>query len=148
MLQYFELKMLFGFNDSEVKKATASIFVALLIFGFIPIVNLIRFIPFFKEILLGAAVVAVFTNIGDTMEAVKFAVITGMIAAVAFNVIYIPGSFLLGGLIGGISGAGGEAAGQMAVLQGLGALTNIIGLIFMSPIGYAIGGAVASFLNE
>lgn len=140
--------MLFGFNDSEVKKAIATILVALLVFGFVPIIKYIRFVPFFKEIILGAVVVAVFTSIADMKQAVKFAVITGMIAAVAFNVIYIPGSVLLGGIFGGLSGGGGEAVGMGALVGGLGALTNLIGLIFMSPIGYAIGGAAGSFLND
>ena len=141
-----EPNMLFGFNDSEFKKATASIFVALLVFGFVPIINLIRIIPFFKEILLGAVVVVAFTTISDTKRAIKFTLVTGMIAAVAFNVVYIPGSFVLGGLVG--MAGGSEAPGGMALLQGLGALTNIIGLLFMSPIGYAIGGVVGSILNQ
>ena len=138
---------MFGFDDSEFKKSTATIFVALLIFGFIPIIGLIRAIPLFKEILLGAAVVAVFTTISDTKRAIKFALVSGMIAAVAFNVVYIPGQIFLGGIIGAASGTA-EEAGSMALLSGLGALSNIIGLIFFSPIGYVIGGALGSVLNQ
>ena len=138
---------MFGFDDSEFKKSTASIFVALLIFGFIPIIGLIRIIPLFKEILLGAAVVVVFTTISDTKRAIKFALISGMIAAVLFNVVYIPGQIFLGGIIGAASGTA-EEAGSMALLSGLGALSNIIGLIFFSPIGYVIGGALGSVLNQ
>ncbi|WP_220578332.1 hypothetical protein [Haloarcula nitratireducens] len=115
--------------------------------GFVPILNLVRFVPFFKEILLGAAVVAAFTTIEDTKTAIKFALVTGMIAAVAFNVIYVPGSFVLGGIMG-VGGSNPDAAGGMAMLAGLGALTNIVGLIFMSPIGYTIGGALGSVLNS
>lgn len=140
---------MFGFDDSEFKKSTASIFVALLVFGFIPIIGLIRAIPLFKEILLGAAVVAVFTTISDTKRAIKFALLTGMIAAVLFNVVYIPGQTLLGGLFGAVSeGGGADAAGGMALLSGLGALTNLIGLIFISPVGYVIGGALGGVLNQ
>ncbi|MBX0293624.1 hypothetical protein EGH23_01860 [Halomicroarcula sp. F27] len=139
--------MIFGFNESEFKKSTASIFVVLLVTGFVPILNLVRFVPFFKEILLGAAVVAAFTTIEDTKTAIKFALVTGMIAAVAFNVIYVPGSFVLGGIMG-VGGSNPDAAGGMAMLAGLGALTNIVGLIFMSPIGYTIGGALGSVLNS
>ncbi|MBV0923462.1 hypothetical protein KTS45_04545 [Halomicroarcula limicola] len=139
--------MIFGFDESEFKKATASIFVVLLVTGFVPILNLVRFVPFFKEILLGAAVVAVFTTIEDTKTAIKFALVTGMIAAVAFNLIYIPGSFVLGGIMS-MGGSNPDAAGGMAMLAGLGALTNIVGLIFMSPIGYTIGGALGSVLNS
>lgn len=140
---------MFGFDDSEFKKSTASIFVALLVFGFVPIIGLVRVIPLFKEILLGAAVVAVFTTISDTKRAIKFALVTGMIAAVLFNVIYIPGQTLLGGLLGAVSeGGGADAAGGMALLSGLGALANLIGLIFMSPLGYVIGGALGGVLNQ
>jgi hypothetical protein len=138
--------MVFGFDGSAFKKAAASIFVALLIFGFVPIINWFRYIPLFKEVLLGALVVAVFTSISETGRAMKFALVTGMIAAVAFNGIYIPGSFLLGGLIGAASG--GDATGGMALLAGLGALANLIGLIFMSPLGYIAGGALGSVLNQ
>lgn len=137
---------MFGFDDSEFKKSTVSIFVALLIFGFIPIINLIRAVPLFKEILLGAAVVAVFTTISDTKRAIKFALVSGMIAAVVFNVVYIPVQTLLGGLMG--MGGTAEEAGGMALLAGIGALSNLIGLIFFSPIGYVIGGALGSVLNQ
>lgn len=140
---------MFGFDDSEFKKSTASIFVALLVFGFVPIIGLIRVIPLFKEILLGAAVVAVFTTISDTKRAIKFALVTGMVAAVLFNVIYIPGQTLLGGLLGAASeGGGADAAGGMALLSGLGALANLIGVVFFSPIGYVIGGALGGVLNQ
>lgn len=139
---------MFGFDDSEFKKSTASIFVALLIFGFVPIIGLIRVIPTFKEILLGAFVVAFFTSISDTKQAIKFALISGMIAAVAFNVIYIPGQFVLGGIMGAAGGGGSEAAATMSALQGLGALLNIIGLILFSPFGYIIGGALGGVLNS
>lgn len=139
--------MIFGFGESEFKKSTVAIFAVLLIVGFVPIIGLVRIVPLFKEVLLGAAVVAVFTNIEDTKTAIKFALVTGMIAAVAFNVIYIPGSFVLGGILGASSGTG-DAAGGMAMLAGLGALSNLIGLIFMSPIGYTIGGALGGVLNQ
>jgi hypothetical protein len=139
---------MFGFDDSEFKKSTATIFVVLLVVGFVPIIGLIRLVPLFKEVLLGAAVVAAFTTISDTKRAIKFALVTGMIAAVLFNVIYIPGQFVLGGVIGAASGSGGDQAAGMAMLSGLGALTNIFGLLFFSPIGYAIGGALGGVLNS
>lgn len=142
---------MFGFNDSEFKKSTAAIFVALFIFGFVPIIGLIRVVPFFKEVVLGAAVVAVFTSISDTGTGVKFALASGMIAAVLFNIIYIPGQTLLGGVFGALTSAGDEAVatgGASAMFSGLGALTNLIGLIFMSPVGYAIGGAIGSVVNQ
>jgi hypothetical protein len=143
---------MFGFNDSEFKKSTATIFVALLIFGFVPIIgHLIRAVPLFKEVVLGAVVVAVFTSISDTGTGVKFALASGMIAAVLFNIIYIPGQTLLGGVFGALTSAGDEAVatgGASAMFSGLGALTNLIGLIFMSPIGYALGGAIGSAVNQ
>ncbi|QGA83376.1 hypothetical protein [Halomicrobium sp. LC1Hm] len=139
---------MFGFDDSEVKKSIGTIFVALLVMGFVPIINLIRIVPFFKEVVLGAVVVVVFTSLSEVKRGIKFALVTGMIAAVAFNVVFIPGQIILGGVMGAASGATGEAAGGMAMLNGLGALTNLIGLLFMSPIGYTIGGAIGSVLNS
>jgi len=144
--------MILGFDDSEFKKSTATVFVALLVFGFVPVVNFIRFVPLFKEILLGTLVVAVFTSITDTGTGIKFALVTGMLAAIAFNVVYIPAQFVIGGIMGGLMNAGtstaGETAGTMAALSGLGALTNLFGLLFMSPIGYVVGGAFGSVLNS
>ncbi|NLV11369.1 hypothetical protein ACAH01_05305 [Halomicrobium sp. HM KBTZ05] len=139
---------MFGFDDSEVKKSIGTIFVALLVMGFVPIINLIRIVPFFKEVVLGAVVVVVFTSLSEVKRGIKFALVTGMIAAVAFNVVFIPGQIILGGVMGAASGATGEAAGGMAMLSGLGAITNLIGLLFMSPIGYTIGGAIGSVLNS
>jgi hypothetical protein len=143
---------MFGFNDSEFKKSTATIFIALLLFGFVPIIgDLIRLVPLFKEVVLGAVVVAVFTSVSDTGTGVKFALASGMIAAVLFNIIYIPGQTLLGGVFGALGSSGSDAAavgGMSAMFSGLGALTNLIGLIFMSPIGYAIGGAIGSVVNQ
>lgn len=144
--------MLFGFDEREFKLSTATIFVALLVFGFVPIINLIRYVPLFKEILLGTVVVAAFTSISDTKTGVKFGFLIGMPAALAFNLVYIPGQFLLGGLLGGLAGTGSttaaESAGAMAALNALGALTNIFGLIFTSPIDYVVGGAFGSVLNS
>ncbi|WP_018258052.1 hypothetical protein [Halomicrobium katesii] len=139
---------MFGFDDSEVKKSIGTIFVALLVMGFVPIINFIRIVPFFKEVVLGAAVVAVFTSLSEVKRGIKFALVTGMIAAVAFNVVFIPGQIILSGVMGAASGATGEAAGGMALLSGIGALSNLIGLLFMSPIGYTIGGAIGSVLNS
>jgi hypothetical protein len=138
---------MFGFEDSTVKKSIGVIFAALVVAGFVPILNLVRVVPLFKEVVLGAVVVIAFTSITDTGDAIKFALITGMIAAVAFNVIYIPGSFLLGGLMS-VGAGSAEAAGGMAMLAGLGALTNLLGLLFFSPIGYVIGGAIGGVVNS
>ena len=144
--------MILGFDDSEFKKSTGTIFVALLVFGFVPIINLIRFVPLFKEILLGTLVVAAFTTITDTKTGIKFALVTGMLAAVAFNVVYIPAQFVIGGLMGGLMGGGastaGETAGMMAAVSGIGALTNLFGLLFMSPVGYVLGGAFGTVVNS
>jgi hypothetical protein len=54
----------------------------------------------------------------------------------------------MGGLAGAGSSTAGETAGTMAALSGLGALTNLFGLLFLSPIGYVVGGAFGSVLNS
>jgi hypothetical protein len=91
------------------------------------------------------AVVVAFTSITDAESGIKFTLVTGMIAAVAFNVVYIPASFVLGGVTGATVGAD---VGMMMVAQGLGALMNLFGLIFLSPVGYILGGAIGSVLND
>ncbi|MFC7142221.1 hypothetical protein ACFQMA_20580 [Halosimplex aquaticum] len=137
--------MILGLDDEAFKQSTAAIFVALLITGFVPILNLIRYVPLVKEVFLGAFVVVAFTSISDAEEGIKFSLVTGMLAAVAFNVVYIPGSIVLGGLLGAATGEG--AAGALMAINGLGALMNVFGLLFMSPIGYILGGALGSVLN-
>jgi hypothetical protein len=133
------------------------ILAALFVTSLVPIVNLVRFIPLFKEIVLGAAVVLAFTAISDSTEGAKHALIAGMAAAVVFNVINIPLQIVLGGLAWGggsmgSAGAGtataGEAAAMGGMFGGLGALTNLIGLIFFSPFGYAIGGLIGAAVND
>jgi hypothetical protein len=138
---------MFGFDDSAFKKALGTILVALLVTGFLPIINLVRLIPLFKEVVLGTVVVVVFTSIRDTKQGIKFALVTGMLAALVFNIVYIPTSFILGGAIGAASGSG-EQAGRMAMMQGIGAAANLIGFVLFSPFGYAIGGALGSVLND
>ncbi|WP_415382849.1 hypothetical protein [Halosimplex sp. TS25] len=136
--------MVLGFDDEAFKKSVATIFVALLVTGFVPVVNLVRYVPLFKEVLLGALVVVAFTSITDAESAIKFALVTGMLAAVAFNVVYIPASFVLGGVMGAATGAD---VGLMMFARGFGALMNVFGLLFMSPVGYILGGALGSVLN-
>ncbi|WP_436923682.1 hypothetical protein [Halosimplex amylolyticum] len=137
--------MLLGFDDEAFKRSVAAIFVALLVTGFVPVLNLIRYVPLFKEVLLGALVVVAFTSLSDAEDGIKFALVTGMLAAVAFNLVYIPGSILLGGLLGAAAGDG--ATGAIMAINGLGALMNVFGLVFMSPVGYILGGALGSVLN-
>lgn len=130
-------------------KSIGAIFVALVVFH-LPIIGLINILPTFKEILLGTAVVAGLTTISDTTEGIKHALIAGMIAAIAFNVLYIPAQFVIGG-IGGAVGAGESAAAAgvaSGLFSGLGALLNLVGLAIFSPIGYVIGGALGTVVND
>jgi hypothetical protein len=142
----YPLDTMLGLDSDEVTKSTGVILVALLIAGFVPIIGLIRLVPMLKEVILGAAVVVAFTGIGDTKEAVKFALVTGMLAALVFNVIYIPGQIFLGGVFGAASD--GASASGMAMFRGLGAATNLIGFVLFSPFGYAIGGVIGGVLND
>ena len=138
---------MFGFDDGEFKIATGAIFVGLCFFGilrFIPLISIIPNIPIWKEVVLGTIAVIVFTSIDDTGEGIKFALLSGMIAAVAFNVLYIPSWILFSSVVG----AATESGAGMGVLAGtFGAFANLIGVIFFSPIGYSIGGALGSALN-
>jgi MFS family permease len=138
-----------GFID-RYGKSTGAIFVALIVLH-LPIISLINFIPTFKEAVLGAVVVAGLTTISDTKTGIKYALVAGMLAAVLFNLVWIPAQFLLGGVFGA-AGSGGESAAASGVVgglvSGLGALTNLIGLVIFSPVGYAVGGALGTVVND
>lgn len=127
-------------------KAIAVIFLALVI-THLPLISLVTLLPFFKEVVIAAIVVAAMTAISDAADAAKYAVIAGMTAAVVFNLVWIPAQFVLGGVFAAASGA--SASGSLAggALSGLGALSNLIGLIVFSPIGYAVGGVLGSLFN-
>jgi hypothetical protein len=141
-----------GYDREVVLKAIGVTIVALFVTNIIPIVNFIKLIPTFKEVVIGGLVVAGLTSISDTTEGVKFALLTGMIAAVLFNLFYIPFQVLFGGLAGGMM-SGTEmspADGAMgtAAVAGLGAMLNLVGVVIFSPIGYAIGGALGTLAND
>lgn len=132
-------------NDGFVDKygiAIAAVFVALWITA-LPIINLLRAVPLFKEVVIGAAVVVAFTSLDDWGQGAKYALISGMVAAVLFNLTWIPASILVG-----LSSAGGaESAAMLGALGALGAFANLVGLIFISPVGYLAGGALGAALR-
>lgn len=124
------------------------VFAALFVFH-LPIIGLINWIPVFKEVLIGAAVVGLLTTISDVKEAIKYALVVGMTAAIVFNVLYIPFQFVMGGVLGAAT-ATESAAGSAAIMSavsGFGALLNLVGVAIFSPIGYVVGGATGSLFN-
>ena len=127
-------------------RSIAFVFVGLVV-THLPIVNLIGLVPTFKEILLGAGVVFAFTSLTEPADGAKHAFVSGMTAAVVFNVIWIPGSAIIGGSLVAAGGSTASDAVASGVLQGLGALTNLIGLLVFSPIGYAVGGVLGAVGN-
>jgi hypothetical protein len=71
-------------NDGFVDKygmAIATVFVALWL-TVLPIIGLLRAVPLFKEIVIGAAVVVAFTSLDDWGQGAKYALVSGMVAAV------------------------------------------------------------------
>jgi len=126
--------------------ASGVIFVVLLVTT-LPIIRWIRWIPAFKELVLGGLVVVAFTSIVDWKEGAKYALIAGMAAAVLFNVINIPLQIALGSVLSGVFGSAQNSAAQGGILGGLGALSNLIGLVIFSPVGFGIGGAIGAVLN-
>lgn len=144
-----------GYGESQEEQFTekygmsiAAIFVGLIV-THLPFISVVNLVPMFKEVVLGAIAVAALTSLTEAGDGAKHALIAGMTAAVLFNIIWIPGSIVLGGAL--TAASGGAAAGAAAVgggiLSGLGWLSNFIGLVLFSPIGYAVGGVVGSFLN-
>jgi|GEM_PF-3329030 len=130
-------------------KAIVVIFLALVVFH-LPIIGLINLVPVFKEVVLGAAVVAGLTSIADTKAGIKYALVSGMVAAVLFNALYIPGQFLLGGVLGAASMPESAASGAAvsSLMSGFGALLNLVGVVIFSPIGYTVGGALGTLVNQ
>jgi hypothetical protein len=126
--------------------ASGVIFVVLLVTT-LPIIRWIRWIPAFKELVLGGLVVVAFTSIVDWKEGAKYALIAGMAAAVLFNVINIPLQIALGSVLSGVFGSAQNSAAQGGILGGLGALSNLIGLVIFSPVGFGVGGAIGAVLN-
>jgi hypothetical protein len=132
-------------------------FAALAVFNFVPIVNLIRILPTFKEILIGAALVVLLLDTTDLGDGAVFSLIVGMVAAVAVNVVRFVLATVVGltGVLGGMGGGmgpgpGGAGMGMSGSLgfAALGAVVNFVGVIVFSPVGYLIGGAAGAFLNE
>ncbi len=131
-------------------------FAALAVFNFVPIVNLIRLLPTFKEVLIGAALVVLLLETTEYVDGAVFALVAGMIAAVVVNVVRFVLLSVVGlsGMFGGMGpGAGmgpggGIGAGGSVGFAALGAAISFIGVIIFSPVGYAVGGAVGAFLNE
>lgn len=121
------------------------ILAALFATAYVPMVSSIRFVPMLKEAVLGAVVVVAFTPITTAKGGVKYALAAGMTAAVVFNLVNIPLQLVIGGLV--IGGQGGSAGAMGSFVAGLGALSNLVGLVFFSPLGYFVGGAVGSQLN-
>jgi len=130
-------------------KAIGVIFLALVVFH-LPIIGFINLLPAFKEVLLGAVVVVGLTSLTDTKAGIKYALVSGMVAAVLFNALYIPAQFLLGGVFGAAtateSAAGGAAISSF--ISGFGALLNLVGVVIFSPVGYTVGGALGTLVNR
>jgi hypothetical protein len=73
--------------------------------------------------------------------------VSGMIAAVAFNVVWIPFRFVLGGAAAGAASGDVGAVATGGLIAGFGAGFDLIGLVVFSPVGDSVGGAVGSYLD-
>jgi hypothetical protein len=95
-------------------------------------------------------VVGGLTTTADKVDGAAFAIVVGMIAAILFNVINIPARIVLSAGFVAAGGGGDPAAGAAlgGVMGGLGALSNIVGIIFFSPIGYGLGGVIGAVIND
>ena len=125
-------------------------FAALAVFNFVPFVNLIRLLPTFKEILIGAALVVLLLETTEYVDGAAFALVAGMVAAVVVNVVRFVLLSVVGisGMLGGMGPGAGMSPGGSVGFAALGAAISFVGVIIFSPIGYAVGGAVGALLNE
>jgi len=123
----------------------AAAFAALAVFNFVPLVSLIRLIPAFKEVLIGAGLVVLLLDTTDLGTGAVYALVVGMVAAVVVNVVRLVLSLAGLSLMGAEPGMG--MAGSLGVAT-LGVVANLLGLVFFSPVGYLVGGAAGAWLNE
>jgi len=125
-------------------------FAALAVFNFVPFVNLIRLIPAFKEVLIGAGLVVLLLDTADLGTGAVYALIVGMVAAVVVNVVRFVLSLVGLSLLGGTSAMGPAPEGMAGGLgfAALGLVANAVGLLFFSPVGYLAGGAAGAWLNS
>ncbi|ESS06349.1 MAG: hypothetical protein A07HB70_01064 [uncultured archaeon A07HB70] len=128
----------------------AAAFGALAVFNFVPIVGLIRLLPAFKEVLIGAGLVVLLLDTTELGTGAVYALVVGMAAAVVVNVVRF-GLRLVGLSLMGAVGAGpgpGPGVGGGLGFATLGVLTSVVGLVLFSPVGYLAGGAAGAWLNE
>lgn len=128
---------------------TAGAFVALAVFNFVPVVNLIRLVPTFKEILIGAGVVVFLLETTDPADGAAYALVVGMVAAVAVNLVGFVLTLVgvsITQMLGTGMGAGMGMSGGAGVAA-VGAVVRFVGVVLFSPVGYAVGGAVGAWLN-
>lgn len=126
----------------------AAAFGALAVFNFVPLVSLIGLLPAFKEVLIGAGLVVLLLDTTELGTGAVYALVVGMAAAVAVNVVRFV-LRLVGLSVMGAAGAGpGPGVGGSLGVATLGVLTSAVGLVLFSPVGYLAGGAAGAWLNE
>jgi len=98
-------------------------------------------------LMVGAALVYLLLDTTDTSDAAAFAVVAGTAATLVFNAFRVVAARVLGVEIVG-SGAGAlAAAGAGAEIAAVLRLVGLLAVLFASPVGYAVGGAVGAWLN-
>lgn len=122
---------------------------AALVVTALPGVALVRVVPALKEILIGAGVVYVLLDTAETADGAAVAVVAGMVATVGFNVLAavvgaVVGVTLLGGGADAVAGAGVVAGVDLAAAL---RAVRLLSVLFVSPVGYAVGGALGAYLN-
>lgn len=115
----------------------------------LPGVALVRVVPALKEIVIGTALVYVLLDTSEVADGAAFAVVAGMVAAVAFNLLAtvagaLVGVSLLGGGASAVAGMGSIAGVDLAVAL---RAVRLFSVLVVSPIGYAAGGALGAYLN-
>lgn len=126
----------------------AAAFGALAVFNFVPLVGLIGLLPALKEVLIGAGLVVLLLDTTELGTGAVYALVVGMVAAVAVNVVRFV-LRLVGLSVMGAAGAGpGPGVGGSLGVATLGVLTSAVGLVLFSPVGYLAGGAAGAWLNE
>lgn len=115
-----------------------------LVVAHLPVIGLISLVPFTREVIIGAAVVATLSEIPKATEGAKFGVISGMTAAVIFYIVKIP--LVIALLVWGSMNGDATVIGS-SLLSGLGLLSNLVGLVLLAPVGFAVGGALGTVVN-
>jgi hypothetical protein len=114
---------------NPVVVATSGLFAT----NYVPILDSVRYLPGAKEFALGALIIVGLTGITSNKMGAAYSVGVGMVAAMIFNAVSIPLAMT-------------NAAFPFLALTEI--VVRVVTLLTVSPLGFAVGGAVGATINQ